>query len=257
MDRTMTRDIVLPPKLNILQIQNYLDMDILSPEKSYQQLCDHINGNDFQLYLNIHKLELHKTNDVTKRKNCLQLNRGSQCLTATDCCLLIRNINYTKPASLFAEGFNKNSTNCLLVNIVSYQGNDYYISEPRANSLGVSFPNTSFYANRDEIIQYRKDDIYKDTLNKNQLGIQYLDYHDDNLPPYIDPESEFYAKELDIAIKLHRAIFLDGYCKNEEGDILKTKTAKITSWLTQNRPNQEQSDSFLSRLSAIIAVNNK
>ena len=45
------RNKVLPPKLSIKQIQDYLEMDKHSLHSAHQQLCEFVNNGDFVIYL--------------------------------------------------------------------------------------------------------------------------------------------------------------------------------------------------------------
>jgi len=69
-----------------------------------------------------------------------------------------------------------------------------------------------------------------------------------DLPPYQDRNHEHYAPELDLAIQLHQAIFIDKYGKQAW-----TKEARVSHWLKANYGQFEFSDAGIKRLSAVIS----
>lgn len=69
----------------------------------------------------------------------------------------------------------------------------------------------------------------------------------EKLPEYIDPNSDYYAEELDIAIKAHIAVFKDKY-----GNPHQSNTDRITTWLIKNYPEKSQSDLFLKRIKTVV-----
>ena len=98
------------------------------------------------------------------------------------------------------------------------------------------------FCDKNEILSLRKkikdDKLYKDA---------------DVLPPYQDPDNEYYSKELDLAIKLHKAIHIDK-CGNQS----MSREARIASWIDKHKPElKSPSQAMLTRLSTIISINNK
>lgn len=69
----------------------------------------------------------------------------------------------------------------------------------------------------------------------------------DGTPEYINPNSDNYAEELDIAIQAHTAIFKEKY-----GNPYQSNTDRITSWLMKNYPDKCQSDAFLRRIRSVV-----
>jgi hypothetical protein len=70
-----------------------------------------------------------------------------------------------------------------------------------------------------------------------------------DLLPYQDENHEHYAPELDLAIQLHKAIYIDKY-----GNQAQKREQRIDSWLTSNFPNKKFSDASIKRLSAVIGL---
>jgi hypothetical protein len=68
-------------------------------------------------------------------------------------------------------------------------------------------------------------------------------------PPYQDKDHEYYAPELDIAIQLHKAIYLDKYGRQDLN-----REQRISMWLNQNSKNKEYSSAAISRLSTVIGL---
>lgn len=65
------------------------------------------------------------------------------------------------------------------------------------------------------------------------------------VPPYQDKSGNYYAREINIAIEAHNAIFTNG-----EGNTSQSNTARIETWLRKNYPNE--SDKFYDRLKTVI-----
>lgn len=71
-------------------------------------------------------------------------------------------------------------------------------------------------------------------------------------PPYLDKGSDLYARELDIAIKAHTAIFV-----NNEGNTSDSKTGRVTAWLKNNYPEDcGKSASFIKRITTVVLPKN-
>lgn len=62
---------------------------------------------------------------------------------------------------------------------------------------------------------------------------------------YQDPDHEFYSRELDIAIKAHAAVLLQG-----EGNPSQAVTIRIKTWLEKNYPNE--SGAFYDRITTVV-----
>jgi hypothetical protein len=84
------------------------------------------------------------------------------------------------------------------------------------------------------------DDIY---FNKSQVQTH------QELPPYLDKEHEHYAPELDLAIQLHQAIFVEKY-----GNQGHQREDRVIKWLSENYKNHGFRDAKIKRLSSIIGV---
>jgi hypothetical protein len=69
------------------------------------------------------------------------------------------------------------------------------------------------------------------------------------LPPYLDKEHEHYAPELDLAIQLHQAIFVEKY-----GNQGHQREDRVIKWLGENYKNHGFRDAKIKRLSSIIGV---
>jgi hypothetical protein len=84
------------------------------------------------------------------------------------------------------------------------------------------------------------DDIY---FNKSEVPTH------QELPPYLDKEHEHYAPELDLAIQLHQAIFVEKY-----GNQGHQREDRVIKWLGENYKNHGFRDAKIKRLSSIIGV---
>lgn len=70
----------------------------------------------------------------------------------------------------------------------------------------------------------------------------------DALPCYQDLSNELYAEELDLAIKLHKAIYIDKF-----GNQNQSRELRVKSWLDKNT-DLKMSDALITRLSTIIGT---
>jgi hypothetical protein len=68
-------------------------------------------------------------------------------------------------------------------------------------------------------------------------------------PSYQDNNHEHYAPELDIAIQLHKAIYLGKYGNSELN-----REQRISQWLNENDKSKEYSSAAISRLSTVIGL---
>ena len=64
---------------------------------------------------------------------------------------------------------------------------------------------------------------------------QHFENEEKYLPPCLDPENEYYAEEIAIAIEAHTAIFV-----NQEGNLSQSNTQRVISWLEKNYPCKEK-----------------
>jgi len=64
-------------------------------------------------------------------------------------------------------------------------------------------------------------------------------------PPYLDCENEYYAREIEIAIEAHTAIF-----SNNEGNNNASSSARVRTWLEKKYPNN--SDAFYERITTVV-----
>jgi len=67
------------------------------------------------------------------------------------------------------------------------------------------------------------------------------------LPEYSDPEHEYFALELSIAIEAHKAIFLD-----KEGSSKDSLTDRTRKWLEENYPEESMFNAFCERITTVI-----
>lgn len=249
----MNRDKVLPPKLSIKDIQDHLDMRTFPLGNAEQQLCDHVNNKDFDLYVKNSSIDLYETKDIIFNNDGKSINAGSNPISIkVD--LIVTSIKHLKAPSLFDEDYDShNHHNQFFVDKVKDQGIDYHITKQGSQSVGVAFSEDNFYSLRDDIINYRKDDIYKDTLDKNRLDAQFLDVSsssiDDNTPPYLDKESEFYSEELHLAIQVHKAIYID-----KQGNPNRNKEQNVSTWIKNNKSDLKLSEAAFNRICAIIST---
>lgn len=244
----MSRDKVLPPRLTIRDIQEYLEMDCITGNP-HQQLSDHIEANDFTLYLMHKELDIYGEDDVVLNNEIPILVKGAKPLEITES-VKVKNITY-KPASIFDSHYDKKTKDKpFRVERVIFQGAVFYVTPRGEKSIGVTLDENDFYSLRDEIIAYRKRDIYKDTLDNNKLGSQNTGVEAAELQPYLDHNSEFYAEELDLAIQLHKAIHIEKF-----GNQARNRIDRVSQWLIVNRPNLKTSEAKINRLSAIITIN--
>ena len=87
-------------------------------------------------------------------------------------------------------------------------------------------------------IALASDEIYFDKS-------EFSAYQD--LSAYQDKNHEHYAPELDLAIQLHKAIYIEKY-----GNQSQSREDRISSWLSTNYDQYEFSDATIKRLSAVI-----
>lgn len=73
-----------------------------------------------------------------------------------------------------------------------------------------------------------------------------------NLPSYLDRDSDCYSQELDLAIQLHHAIYIDKYKY-----LNKNTESKVSYWLNQHKPDLDASAAMIERLARVISINNK
>jgi len=250
----MSRDKVLPPKLSIKLIQDYLDMKKYPLDAPYQQLCDHANGKDFDLYLKNSQIDFYESNDVEPVNGALTINAKAKPIKLKGD-LAVRKIKYENHLSLFNNNQEETiRSKPFFVEKIVDQGIEYYLTNTGSKSIGASFNENVFYSLRDEIINYRKNDIYKDTLDKNRLDTQFLDESssriDEKIPPYLDQDSDLYTEELHIAIQVNEALYME----NQFNPDL-SKEENVAAWLSQNRSDLNLSDAAIRRISAIISKN--
>ncbi len=82
------------------------------------------------------------------------------------------------------------------------------------------------------------DDIYFDKSEIHSVQ---------DLPPYQDKNHENYAPELDLAIQLHKAIYIDKY-----GNQGQSREDRISSWLKNEYSEYHFADAAIARLSTVI-----
>ena len=75
----------------------------------------------------------------------------------------------------------------------------------------------------------------------------FLNTEHEEVPTYANPESDHYAPELVLALKLHKALIVE-----KEGKINFGKEKRIASWLISNSPDTELSGALLKRFTAVI-----
>ncbi len=68
-------------------------------------------------------------------------------------------------------------------------------------------------------------------------------------PSYQDKNHEYYAPELDLAIQLHQAIYIEKYRSHDPN-----REARSSSWLNKKYPEKEFLEAAIKRLSAVIAI---
>ncbi len=74
---------------------------------------------------------------------------------------------------------------------------------------------------------------------------------EDNVPSYIDKNSPYYAKELDLAIQLHKEMHINNY-KPHLGNM----EARVDMWLCEKKPESKESTARVKRLSTVISTKN-
>ncbi len=116
--------------------------------------------------------------------------------------------------------------NTLSIYRFEYQGNQYCGADSEGTNL--------------KLIVLEFDTIYFDKS-------EFRSYQD--VPAYQDKNHEHYAPELDLAIQLHKAIYVD-----KHGSLAQNREQCIDSWLRSNYPNQEFSNAKIKRLSAVIGI---
>jgi len=70
-----------------------------------------------------------------------------------------------------------------------------------------------------------------------------------DVPAYLDKNHDCYAPELDLAIQLHQAIFIDGYKSHDSN-----REARVRSWLKRQCPDEKFSNFAIERLSTVIGI---
>ncbi len=70
-----------------------------------------------------------------------------------------------------------------------------------------------------------------------------------DVPPYQDKSHEHYAPELDLAIQLHQAIYIEKY-----GNQDMSRENRISSWLNKYSKNKKFSEAAIKRLSVVIGL---
>lgn len=247
----MTRDRVLPPTLDINQIQSYLNMNMFSTHLPEQQLCDHVNGKDFDLRLIVGQFDTYNKEDADRVDGALQIDPNATSLNFFAHDPIVNEIRFNEVV-LFGEGQREAS---YTVFQIRDQGVDYYITEPDSRIIGALFYEDKFYCLSDELVHFRKEDIYKDTLDKNRLNEQFLDTQlsnsvDEELPQSLDPESEYYAEELHLAIQAHQAIITDKF-----GNQSLNRLSRVKIWLDKYKSDLNLSDAAIHRIASIISTN--
>lgn len=87
------------------------------------------------------------------------------------------------------------------------------------------------------------DDLYADQVQIDQLKQGGLSA----LPPYADPESEYYAPELALAMELHTAIMIQGKSKPNLN-----RAQNVDLYLRRHYPDEIFEDAEIRRLSTVI-----
>jgi len=91
-----------------------------------------------------------------------------------------------------------------------------------------------------------KDSLRIDKQELERFINDHLNNKAEKLPPYMDAGSDYYAKELDIAIKAHEAIFI-----NKEGNLADSNSGRVATWLKKYYP--EESGRFIDRITIVIS----
>jgi len=244
----MSRDKVLPPKLSIKQIQSYLDMNIFSEYSPSHQLCDHVNEKDFELILRACEFDIYEQTDATMGNGTLQISTGSTPLTSITGDCLVATITHNEPPSIFDDTQIKPYS----VTAIRNQGIEYHITEHGSLTVGAEFDESDLYGHRDHIIDYRKQDLYKDTLDQDMLGVQPASNHysstlENTLSPHLDPDHENYPEELHVAIQAHKAVII-----NKHGNQRLNRVDRVENWINTNKSDLNLSTAAINRIAAII-----
>jgi len=97
-----------------------------------------------------------------------------------------------------------------------------------------------------------KDSLRIDKQELQRFINDHLNNKAEKLPPYMDTGSDYYAKELDIAIKAHTAIFI-----NNEGNSADSNSGRVMAWLKKHYRKESESDGFLRRVKTVVLPKNK
>lgn len=84
------------------------------------------------------------------------------------------------------------------------------------------------------------------TFEQIHLGID-KGIHNARPPAYLDPDNQYYANELAIAIEAHTAIFING-----EGNKHKAVGERVKTWVCEHYPKESKSGAFVERISSVV-----
>ena len=96
-------------------------------------------------------------------------------------------------------------------------------------------------------------DIWPINLNYSDIYFNKSEFPSEpDTPAYQDKNHPCYAPELDLAIQLHQAIFIDGYNSHNTN-----REVRISNWLNKKNPDKKLSAAAIKRLSAVINIETK
>jgi len=119
---------------------------------------------------------------------------------------------------------------------------DYWIAINHFESNGIQYCPVDDSGVKLNPATLRLDDFYFDLAEFNKSRKVH-----DNLPPYLDLNSERYAPEIDLAIQLHKSIQIDG-----DWHSMSNKVDKVEAWFDKNRNGEEVSEARLKMFSVMI-----
>lgn len=164
--------------------------------------------------------------------NQVTIINGKKAITRSNVYSLDNGINF----HLSIYGFSQNN--------ISYSIPD----ESGADLTCISIDYNKVYFDRDKLLEYiNEKDFERETRKENQLAK--LRNISAPIPPYLDPEHNYYSKWLALAIELHEALHVEGY-KHTNSNL----EQRINFWLDANKPDLEVKPNMVTKLSTIIGI---
>jgi len=239
---------VLPQKIYMETLADELGLSEQKKAKAFQTLLEYSESDDLNFYFDQDVIGKKSDEEILQHHiddpnlyltdGELSVKKGSKCIG----CIDVKLIDGGESLCVGVLSFSQNGTHYYVV----YQGDPFplYYSD--------------IYVLRDEYLDFRtrmkpyKPKKQSDDLNNDAIESLTVASDPSEIPSYLDPESEFYAKELDLAIQLHNAIHIEKY-----GNQQLNREQRVSLWLNSNAEKQDPSEAKIKRLSSIIAIQTK